>query len=76
MGTSRHGLSCEVLTNLTTWHVFLASSHVLHTCPFVGYFSRKLFTNYTDSSLELDSSPISYTHHLQINQHKYRKIIE
>ena len=76
MGISQDGLSREVLVNLTTSHDFSASSHVLHTWPFTGYSSRKLVVNCTDSSLMLDFSPISHTHFLQINSHKYREIIE
>ena len=46
---------------------------------FVGYFSRasrKLVMNCANSSLKLNSSPISYTYPLQINLHTYRKMIE
>ena len=46
---------------------------------FVGYFSRasrKLVMNCADSSLKLNSSPISYTYPLRINLHTYRKMIE
>ena len=42
----------------------------------MGYSSRKLVMNYTSPSLKLDSSPISHTHHLQINPHKYKEMIE
>ena len=58
------------------WHDSSASSHVFHTWPFCGLLSRELVANCTDSSLTLDSSPISRTHPLQINLHKYRKMIE
>ena len=76
MSTSRDGLSHEVLANLTVWHDFSVSSHVLHTWPFTSYFSCELVANCIDSSLTLDSSPISHTHPLQINPYKYRKMIE
>ena len=45
----------------------------------MGYFSRasrKLVMNCANSSLKLNSSPISYTYPLQINLHTYRKMIE
>ena len=58
------------------WHDSSTSSHVFHTWPFCGLLSRELVANCTDSSLTLDSSPISRTHPLQINLHKYRKMIE
>ena len=65
---------------LDNWRDFSTSSHVLHTWPFRGLlFSRasdELVANYTDSSLKLDSLPISHTHPLQINTHKHREIIE
>ena len=73
---SRDGFSRKVLTNLTTQHDSSAFSHVLHTWSFAGYSSRELVMNCTDSSLNLDSSPISHTHPLQINPHKYREMIE
>ena len=38
--------------------------------------SRELVANCTDSSLKLDSSPISHTHPLQLNSHKYKEMIE
>ena len=44
--------------------------------PFEGYSSCELVANCTDSSLKLDSSPISYTYSLKINSHKYREMIE
>ena len=76
MSTSRDGLSCEVLANLTTWNDFSASSHVLHMWPFAGYSSHELVANCTISYLKFDSSSISHTHPLQINPHKYKEIIE
>ena len=54
----------------------LASSHVLHTWPFAGYSSHELVANYTESSSKLYFSPISHTHPLQLNPHKYREMIE
>ena len=44
--------------------------------PFASYSSRELVANCTNSSLKLDSSPISNTHPLEINPHTYRKMIE
>ena len=44
--------------------------------PFTGYSSRKLVMNYTNPTLKLDSLPISHTHPLQINPHKYKEMIE
>ena len=44
--------------------------------PFAGYSSRELVTHCIDSSLKLDFSPISHTHPLQINTHKYRETNE
>ena len=69
---------CEMafLANLTAWHDSSVFSHVLYTWPFTIYPSRKLVANYTSSSLKLDSSPISHTHPLQINSHKYKEMIE
>ena len=76
MSTSRDGLSHKVLANLTVLHDYSASSHMLHTWLFMGYSSCELAANYSDSSLKLDSSPISHTHSLQINPYKYREMIE
>ena len=64
------------LANLTIWHDSSASSHMLHMWPFTSYSSRELVANCTDPSLKLNSSPISHTHPLQINPHKYREMIE
>ena len=61
---------------MTSWHDSSASSHVLYTWPFRWLLSRELITNCADSSLTLDSSPISYTHPLQINPRKYKEITE
>ena len=61
---------------MTCWHDSLASSHVLHTRPFCGILSRELLANCTNLLLMLDSSLISYTHPLQLNPHKYKKMIE
>ena len=50
---------------------------MLHTWPLL--FSRvscELVTNCTDSSLKIDFLQISHTYPLQINSHKYRKMIE
>ena len=44
--------------------------------PFTGYSSHELVVNCTNSSLKPNSSPISHTHPLQINPHKYREMIE
>ena len=78
--TSWDGLSCEVLANLMVWHDSLASSHVLHTWPFHGLLylqaSHELVANFTDLLLMLDSLLISHTHPLQLNSHKYKKMIE
>ena len=43
---------------------------------FVDCFTHKPVMNCTDSSFKADSSPISHTHPLQINPHKYREMIE
>ena len=61
---------------MTAWYDSLASSHVFHTWPFAGYPYCELVTNCTGSSLKLDFSPISHTHPLQINSHKYKEMIE
>ena len=74
--TSQDGISRKVLTNLTAWHDSSVSSHVLHTWLFTSYSSYELVANCTNSSLTLDSSPISHTHPLQINRHKYIQMIE
>ena len=74
--TSQDGISRKVLTNLTAWHDSSVSSHVLHTWLFTSYSSYELVANCTNSSLTLDSSPISHTHPLQINPHKYIEMIE
>ena len=75
-GTLQDGLSYEVLTNLTAWNDSLTSSYVLYTWHFAGYSSCELVTNCTESSLKLNSSPISHNHSLQLNPHKYREMIE
>ena len=59
---------------MTGWHDSSASSHVLHTWPFREILSRELVVKC--HPLTLDSSPISHTHHLQINPHKYSEMIE
>ena len=76
MSTSQDGLSHEVPMNLTVWQDSSASSHVLHTWPFVGYSSCELIANCIDLFLTLDSSPISHTHPLQLNPHKYKEMNE
>ena len=64
-GTLQDGLSYEVLTNLTAWNDSLTSSYVLYTWHFAGYSSCELVMNCTESSLKLNSSPISHNHSLQ-----------
>ena len=48
-GTSRDGLSREILANLIAWHDSSTSSHVLHTWPFAGCSSHELVANCIDS---------------------------
>ena len=65
--------TCE----MTDWYNSSNSNHVLHMWPFHGFLysqaSRKTALIFITS---LIFSPISHTHHLQLNLHKYREMID
>ena len=61
---------------MTGWHDSSASILVLYSWPFRRLLSHELVANCTDSSLTLEFSPISHSHPLQINLHKYKEKIK
>ena len=70
----------QVSRKMAGWHDSSTSSHVLYTWPFhrmlYSQAFHELVANCTNLLCKLDSSPISDTYPLQINPHKYRKMIE